>query len=141
VKVVEGSDIYNFPIDRIVHFYLTFWSYTCSNRGTGKQFGLPHRAATSRARAPRPRPVALPPEAAHPEAPRPEGPRAPCRLAPRRGTSCLRRPGRAGARLRSWSPAAYKSPGSASRVRATSTSPWPTAGRPAAPVRAARRCQ
>jgi hypothetical protein len=26
VKVVEGSEIYNFPIDHIVHFSSKFWS-------------------------------------------------------------------------------------------------------------------
>jgi hypothetical protein len=47
VKVVEGSEIYNFPIHYFVHFYSTFWSYTCSNRDTGKQFGraVPCRAS------------------------------------------------------------------------------------------------
>jgi hypothetical protein len=36
VKVVEGSEIYNFPIHRLGHFYSTFWSYACSNRDAGK---------------------------------------------------------------------------------------------------------
>jgi hypothetical protein len=37
VKVVEGSEIYYFPIHHFVHFYSKFWSFTCSNRGTAKQ--------------------------------------------------------------------------------------------------------
>jgi hypothetical protein len=36
VKVVEGSEIYNFPIDHIVHFSSKFWSYARPNRGTVK---------------------------------------------------------------------------------------------------------
>jgi hypothetical protein len=27
VKVVEGSEIYNFPIRHFVHFYSKFWSF------------------------------------------------------------------------------------------------------------------
>jgi hypothetical protein len=30
VKVVEGSEIYNFPIHHFVHFYSTFWRKTQS---------------------------------------------------------------------------------------------------------------
>jgi hypothetical protein len=37
VKVVEGSDIYNFPIHHFLHFYSKFWSFTCSNSGTAKR--------------------------------------------------------------------------------------------------------
>jgi hypothetical protein len=37
VKVVEGSEIYNFPIHHFVHFYSTFWSFTRSNRDTMTQ--------------------------------------------------------------------------------------------------------
>jgi hypothetical protein len=37
VKVVEGSEIYNFPIHHFVHFYSTFGSFTCSNRDTCTQ--------------------------------------------------------------------------------------------------------
>jgi hypothetical protein len=36
LKVLEGSEIYNFPIHNFVHFYSTFWSYACSNRDAGK---------------------------------------------------------------------------------------------------------
>jgi hypothetical protein len=35
MKVVEGSEIYNFPIHHFVHFYSTLWSFTRLNRGTG----------------------------------------------------------------------------------------------------------
>jgi hypothetical protein len=49
-KVVEGSEIYNFPIHHFVHFYSTFWSYACSNRDAGKRFRpadvAQHHAAT-----------------------------------------------------------------------------------------------
>jgi hypothetical protein len=48
VKVVEGSEIYNFPIHHFVHLYSTFWSFTCSNGDTVTQL----RPADA---APRPR--------------------------------------------------------------------------------------
>jgi hypothetical protein len=41
VKVVEGSEIYNFPIHHFVHLYSTFWRFTCSNRHAVTQFGRP----------------------------------------------------------------------------------------------------
>jgi hypothetical protein len=31
VKVVEGSEIYNFAIHLFVHFYSNFWSFSISN--------------------------------------------------------------------------------------------------------------
>jgi hypothetical protein len=34
VRVVEGSEVYKFPIHHFVHFYLKFWKISCSNRGT-----------------------------------------------------------------------------------------------------------
>jgi hypothetical protein len=68
VKVVEGSEIYNFPIQHFGHFYSNFWSFKRSNRGTMTQFWASRRrAATSRA------------------APQHLGVRAP--LAPSRGTA------------------------------------------------------
>jgi hypothetical protein len=36
VKVVEGSEIDNFPIHHFVHFYSNFWRFSRSNRGTVK---------------------------------------------------------------------------------------------------------
>jgi hypothetical protein len=50
LKVVEGNEIYNFPIDRNVHFSSRFWSYTRPNQGTAKRVGrsAPHRAAARR---------------------------------------------------------------------------------------------
>jgi hypothetical protein len=36
VKVVEGSEIYNFPIHHFVHFYSTFWRKTRSKLLTPK---------------------------------------------------------------------------------------------------------
>jgi hypothetical protein len=97
VKVLEGSEIYNFPIRHFVHFYSTFWSYACSNRVSGKWFQRltshcapsrrrPCRAARRRRPAPpgtvrRPRPRT--PKAAHTS--RSRGTRAarPARAAPR----------------------------------------------------------
>jgi hypothetical protein len=38
VKVVEGSEIYNFPTDHTVHFSSKCWSYARPNRGTMKLF-------------------------------------------------------------------------------------------------------
>jgi hypothetical protein len=50
VKVVEGSEIYNFPIHHLVHFYSKFWSFKRSNRGIVARFQASwRRAATSRA--------------------------------------------------------------------------------------------
>jgi hypothetical protein len=59
VKVIGGFEIYNFRIQRLVHFYTRFWRYLISNRGPAKRFGPGHRrAATSRVPARRPRPPA-----------------------------------------------------------------------------------
>jgi hypothetical protein len=139
VKVVEGSEIYNFPIHYFVHFYSTFWSYTCSNRGTGKHFGQPRRAVPP-ARAPR-----APPETRtlpRSRAPRPHAPSAwasrpqhvvPTTAVPSPAPTCV-----AGV------PAAYKSPGSASRVRAAATPALAATGRPATrpePPAGASRCR
>jgi hypothetical protein len=38
VRVVEGSEICNFPIHHFVHFYSNFWIFLHSNRGSVKQF-------------------------------------------------------------------------------------------------------
>jgi hypothetical protein len=61
VKVVGGSEIYNFPIHHFVHFYSSFWRFLRSNRSTVERFWadrtLRHdvvRPATS-ASGPRPR--------------------------------------------------------------------------------------
>jgi hypothetical protein len=58
VKVVEGSEIYNFPIHHLVHFDSKFWTFTCSNSGTVKRIRASRRraalrAATFHARVPR----------------------------------------------------------------------------------------
>jgi hypothetical protein len=53
VKVVEGSEIYNFPIYHFVHFYSKFLGKTWSNVGTPTHLE-PHRAAPRRV-GPRPR--------------------------------------------------------------------------------------
>jgi hypothetical protein len=42
VKVVEGSEIYNFPIHHLVLFYSNFWRFSHSNQGTVKQFWVSH---------------------------------------------------------------------------------------------------
>jgi hypothetical protein len=51
VKVVGGSEIYNFPIDHIVHFSSKFWSYARPNRGTVKLFQSVDAAPRCRAPA------------------------------------------------------------------------------------------
>jgi hypothetical protein len=57
VKVVEGSEIYNFPIHHFVHFYSKFWSFACSNGGSATRVRASRRrAVTSRAHAPPRRP-------------------------------------------------------------------------------------
>jgi hypothetical protein len=49
VKVVEDSEIYNFPIHHFVYFYSKFWSFACSNSGSAKRVRASRRgAATSR---------------------------------------------------------------------------------------------
>jgi hypothetical protein len=55
VKVVEGSEICNFPIHHFVHFYSNFWSIFRSNRASWNGW---RRAATSRRPARRARPAA-----------------------------------------------------------------------------------
>jgi hypothetical protein len=53
VKVVEGSEIYNFSIHHFVHFYSTFWSFKRSNRDTVTQLrpaDVAPRRRTRRAR-------------------------------------------------------------------------------------------
>jgi hypothetical protein len=51
VKVVEGSEIYNFPIHHFVHFYSKFLRKTCSKRGTSTR----SRAGRRRVPVPVPR--------------------------------------------------------------------------------------
>jgi hypothetical protein len=76
VKVVEGSEIYNFPIHHFVHFYSKFWSFACSNSGSAKRVQVrvrprrPPRRPHQR-RAPRP---PRRPSRAFPRHPRPEAP-------------------------------------------------------------------
>jgi hypothetical protein len=61
IKVVEGSEIYNFPIRHFVHFYSNFWSFLCSNsaswinwvtipRRRAGQRGVLHRCSSVRRR-------------------------------------------------------------------------------------------
>jgi hypothetical protein len=61
VKVVGGSEIYNFPIHHLVQFcYSTFGSFACSKQGPGaRSWTGRHRAATSRA-VPQPAPPSAP---------------------------------------------------------------------------------
>jgi hypothetical protein len=80
VKVVGGSEIYNFPIHHFVHFYSTFGSFARSKQGpwarsqANRRHAAPRLPRRTEARAPRrPFPRAHRPEAARPEAPRPEG--------------------------------------------------------------------
>jgi hypothetical protein len=79
VKVVEGSEIYNFSIYHFVHFYSNFLRKTRSNIGTPTCFAphrnVAHRAHARRAVTPARAPTrSIPrqrPEAACPEAPAP----------------------------------------------------------------------
>jgi hypothetical protein len=52
VKVVEGSEIYNFRIQGLVHFYSKICSYSYSNRGTMKRNCASWAAPRRRARPP-----------------------------------------------------------------------------------------
>jgi hypothetical protein len=52
VKVVEGSEIYNFPIHHFVHFYSKFLRKTQSNRGTPSRLARARATALVPARAP-----------------------------------------------------------------------------------------
>jgi hypothetical protein len=65
VKVVGGSEIYNFRIQSLVHFYSKFWSYSCSNRDSAKQVEQPRSVSRRRVCAPAPLGVRarVPPEA------------------------------------------------------------------------------
>jgi hypothetical protein len=110
VKVVEGSEIYNFHFHHSVHFSCKDSSYGQSNRGSLKSSCRPRRAGAgavpprARPRLGRPpaspsEPHRAPPEAASfPGRPRPKTPRVP-RHASRRRTAVLcqvrRRPLRA----------------------------------------------
>jgi hypothetical protein len=57
VKVVEGSEIYNFPIHHLEHFSCNFWSFSMSNSACWiNSVTMPRRRAgqsAERARAPR----------------------------------------------------------------------------------------
>jgi hypothetical protein len=70
VKVVEGSEIYNFPIHHFVHFYSNFWRNSFSNRAKWiRDDASPRRRAGQNAgRAPRARHAAwfLPPSVSGP---------------------------------------------------------------------------
>jgi hypothetical protein len=49
VKVVEASEIYNFSIHHVMHFYSNFWSFKRSNMRTLKRFRVGrHRAPPTR---------------------------------------------------------------------------------------------
>jgi hypothetical protein len=47
VKVVEGSEVYNFPIHHLVHFYSNFWSFERSNRTAVTRNKVDRRRATT----------------------------------------------------------------------------------------------
>jgi hypothetical protein len=90
VKIVGGSEIYNFRIKNLVHFYSNFWRKSRSNLGSAnfKTAGRTVRrdvALRCRARALNVR-VRVPPDAPPPEVARRPRPRAfPRRRAPRSG--------------------------------------------------------
>jgi hypothetical protein len=86
-KVVEGSEIYNFPIHHFVHFYSKFWSKTRSNSASPTHEHSPDAPTRTRRDAPpraclRPRQALLASASAplcapsqrvtHPQSPRPE---------------------------------------------------------------------
>jgi hypothetical protein len=48
VKVVEGSEIYNFPIHTLVHFYFKIGRKSRSKKGTVKQFAAGTRRRAGR---------------------------------------------------------------------------------------------
>jgi hypothetical protein len=69
VKVVGGTEIYNFRIQSFMHFYTKFWSLSISNQGSAKRLGpnaaaLQRRARTRRASRRPLRPRLTPPKAA-----------------------------------------------------------------------------
>jgi hypothetical protein len=69
VKVVGGTEIYNFRIQSFMHFYTKFWSLSISNQGSAKHLGpnataLQRRARTRRASRRPLRPRLTPPKAA-----------------------------------------------------------------------------
>jgi hypothetical protein len=58
VKLIEGSEIYNFPIQHLVHFSCKFWSILLSNRAgwnsvTSCRDVAPAKAPRAPPRAPR----------------------------------------------------------------------------------------
>jgi hypothetical protein len=82
VKVVGGSEIYNFRIQRFVYFYSKFWSFSGLNTGTSTRCRPVHRRAATSC-APRPSAGCLDVRAhtptkprAFPMCPRPEAPRS-----------------------------------------------------------------
>jgi hypothetical protein len=72
VKVVEGSEIYNFSNHHLVHFYSNIWSFRRSNSGAVSQGRVSRRHAAPRrdvARRARARACAAPTSASEPLAP------------------------------------------------------------------------
>jgi hypothetical protein len=152
VKVVGGSEIYNFPIHHFVHFYSTFGSFAQQGPWARSEAGrrratsrLPHRTEARAPRRPLPRahrpedarPEALRPEASRPEAPRPEG----MGVAPTARRTCDAVPAGAVCAAGGEEPVAYKGLSLLVAQGRHLHLALATAGRPAAPVRAARRCQ
>jgi hypothetical protein len=64
VKVVEGSEIYNFPIHHSVHFSSNFWRKTQSNRRWLANFGPSRRSSALERRRPTRARSAWPPPSA-----------------------------------------------------------------------------
>jgi hypothetical protein len=52
VKVVGGSEIYNFPIHHLLHFSTNFWRKSYSNRGSATRFQASWRSAPRRRATP-----------------------------------------------------------------------------------------
>jgi hypothetical protein len=47
VKVVGGTEIYNFCIQSFMHFYTKIWSFSMLNKGSTTRLGPEHRCATT----------------------------------------------------------------------------------------------
>jgi hypothetical protein len=86
VKVVEGSEIYNFSIHHFVHFYSNFWSFKHSNRGAVTQFRASRAAPASPSGPPTPPEAPCFPTHAHTPR-RLEGSPATCHAPPRRSAA------------------------------------------------------
>jgi hypothetical protein len=142
----RGSEIYNFPIHHFVHFYSTFESFARSKQGPWARSQAGRRRAVSRCdvvrRACRAVPRPAPPGAPYRgcTVPRPRAPRA-WVSRPRRAVPAMSYPPVPSAQQGGEEPAVYKGLSLLVAQGRHLDLALATAGRLAAPVRAARRCQ